>query len=312
MMAEEVTAAATLFTCRTCGPLPRDAFHLSCLDRFIHRCRQCTQAKNKKYFQSAKDTTLKEWRVRKRASGRFAKMISRTELATIFEVHGRRCFITSLPGPLSLLRADPDREFTAANAVPVLSKISFSLPHLPDDALTRWRNMQTGTTTREAAAAPIIGATAEAGVFGAARRLTDEEKGKEERENQVPSFHVAELAVATVSGVRQQKRAHDDDHFVLHDSVTTKERPRHADAEDPPPPLLPPPPAMCGTDDIRAIAASDGSSDTMGREYPASSFDRAKMMEAGRERVRMLVASRKRKASLVAVVDDEDGTARCT
>ena len=143
MMATEEPAAATLFACRTCGPLPRTAFHPSCMSRCIHRCKQCTQAKNKKYFQSAKDTTLREWRIRKRVSG--GLKISRIELAKIFEVQGRRCFITSLSGPLTLLRADPDREFTAANAVPVLSKIASSLPHgLPDDALKRWR-MRIGT-----------------------------------------------------------------------------------------------------------------------------------------------------------------------
>ena len=143
MAMEEEPAAAALFACRTCGPLPRTAFHPSCMSRFIHRCKQCTQAKNKKYFQSAKDTTLREWRIRKRVSG--GLKISRIELANIFEVQGRRCFITSLSGPLTLLRADPDREFTAANAVPVLSKIAPSLPHgLPDDALKRWR-MRMGT-----------------------------------------------------------------------------------------------------------------------------------------------------------------------
>ena len=268
---------------------------------------------------------MKEWSVRKRASGRFAKMISRLELAAIFEVYGRRCFITSLPGPLSLLRADPDREFTAANAVPVLAKISFSLPHLPDDALKRWRSMRTGTAAREVAA-PIIGAAAEAIALGAAR-LLGEENEKEERENEVPSFS----SIAAVSSSRQM--AHD--HFVV------KGQPRHADAdaED-----LPPPPAMCGSNDFRAIA-SDGSEKD--REYHHSiiadktaigandeaphsadagllvppcgndeltqisvsiapaSFDRAEMVKAGRERVRMLLASRKRKASLVAVIDVE-------
>ena len=143
MATEEEPAAAALFACRTCGPLPRTAFHPSCMSRFIHRCKQCTQAKNKKYFQSAKDTTLREWRIRKRVSG--GLKISRIELANILEVQGRRCFVTSLSGPLTLLRADPDREFTAANAVPVLSKIASSLTHgLPDDALQRWR-MRMGT-----------------------------------------------------------------------------------------------------------------------------------------------------------------------
>ena len=128
-----------VFKCSNCGPLPLDHFHPSARTRFIHRCKQCTKAKNAEYFQIAKSTTLKEWRTRRRVSG--GLKLSRLALADIFEAHGRRCFITGLTGPLTLLHADPGQEFSAANAVPVLAKLA-KLPHLPEDALGRWRRLR--------------------------------------------------------------------------------------------------------------------------------------------------------------------------
>ena len=137
-MTEEAPTAA-LFTCNTCGPLPRENFHKSAMSRFVHRCKECTRKKNKEYFQSAKDTTLKEWRMRRRVSG--GLKISKLKLAEVFEIFGRRCFITGLVGPLTLIKADPAGEFTSSNAVPVLSKLA-KLPHLPEASLAQWRRVR--------------------------------------------------------------------------------------------------------------------------------------------------------------------------
>jgi len=138
LMTEEAPAAA-LYTCKACGPLPLDHFHESARTRFVHRCKECTRKKNADYFQAAKGTTLKEWRMRRRVSG--GLKITKLKLAEVFEVYGRRCFITGLVGPLTLIRADPAGEFTSTNAVPVLSKLA-KLPHLPEASLAQWRRVR--------------------------------------------------------------------------------------------------------------------------------------------------------------------------
>ena len=135
----EEAPAAPLFTCNTCGPLPFENFHQSARSRFVHRCKECTKKKNKEYFQAAKDTTLKEWRMRRRVSG--GLKITKLKLAEVFEIFGRRCFITGLVGPLTLIKADPAGEFTSSNAVPVLSMLA-KLPHLPEASLTQWRRVR--------------------------------------------------------------------------------------------------------------------------------------------------------------------------
>jgi len=305
MATEEPAAAAALFACRTCGPLSRSAFHPSCISRCIHRCKQCTQAKNKKYFQSAKDTTLREWRIRKRVSG--GLKISRIELAKIFEVQGRRCFITSLSGPLTLLRADPDREFTAANAVPVLSKIASSLTHgLPDDALKRWR-MRIGTARGQPSATGT-----EVGVV----------HGKELRMEESPFSATEELGVAAVSDGGRREDAHEEERpmrailplpaitTTVAMSEGTYKGHHHAEStsrlinEDAGSNVLrrAPPPAQtisCGDTNeelgggvaatiLRVSVSTD----------PASDDDRAGILEAGRKRLRMLVALKKRNAEI--------------
>ena len=127
------------FDCRECGSLPRTAFHSSSLKRAIHYCKQCIKIKNQKYFKRAKESTIQEWRIRQRVSGKF--QLGRKELADIFAAYGgRMCFVTSLENvPLTLIRADPARDYTVDNAVPVMARIASALDHLPDESLARWR-----------------------------------------------------------------------------------------------------------------------------------------------------------------------------
>ena len=284
MMATEEPAAATLFACRECGPLSRSAFHPSCISRFIHRCIKCTQAKNKKYFQSAKDTTLREWRIRKRVSG--GLKISKIELAKIFGVQGRRCFITSLSGPLTLLRADPDREFTAANAVPVLSKIASSLPHgLPDDALKRWR-MRIGPAAR-VADVRTEELLAVAAVVGDGSRREDAHLSDEHVEEERPMRADLPLPAAVGSG--------NDIHTVAMSEGTKNVH--HAELTSPPPAQT----ISCGdtNDELGGVATIL----RVSVSTTAASDDRAGFLEAGRKRLRMLVASKKRNAE--ARLDNE-------
>ena len=286
MVAAEEPAAATLFACRACGPLPRTAFHASCVARFIHRCIQCTQAKNRKYFQSAKYTTVQDWRVRRRASGKLDR-ISRKELATIFEVHGRRCFVTSLPGPLTLIRADPDREFIAANAVPVLSKLASSLPHLPIDALNRWRSMRTARPTPtqpsidEELPFPVASPPPELAMVAAESGgvHTDEWVGANERPTRADGGGGDLLLCGTED----------------HDETTTSCEKEEAKASDHAGRLFVP--RTCGSDDLDRGAAV-GRVHVSVSKGPASLSDSAEMMEAGRARLRMLVALKKRNASV--------------
>ena len=144
----DVPAEAT-FTCRTCGPLPRSSFHQSCLNAYIHRCIACSSSRNKAYFNAHKDTTLREWRLRKRVRGGLA--IGRLALADLMERHGHRCFISEQPGRLTLIRAAPDLDFTPENAVPVLTAIAAKLQHLPPQALARWRLREGAPATPPAA-----------------------------------------------------------------------------------------------------------------------------------------------------------------
>ena len=148
------TATSSNFDCRNCGDLPRSSFHCSSLRLKIHLCKGCVQLKNRTYFKAAKDTTLLEWRLRRRLAGRLDKL-SRSQLASIFGSLGRQCYITGLPGPLTLMLADPDLPFTSGNAVPVLTTLGRALPHLPHEALLRWR-ARNGTT----AAPPSSGESA--------------------------------------------------------------------------------------------------------------------------------------------------------
>ena len=98
------------FDCRECGSLPRTAFHSSSLKRAIHYCKRCIKIKNQKYFKRAKESTIQEWRIRQRVSGKF--QLGRKEMADIFAAYGgRMCFITSLENvPLTLIRADPEQQ----------------------------------------------------------------------------------------------------------------------------------------------------------------------------------------------------------
>ena len=127
------------FECRECGHLPRTEFHSSSLKRAIHYCKRCIKIKNQKYFQRAKESTIKEWRIRQRLSGKF--QLDRRELADLFAAYGgRMCFITSLKNvPLTIVRADGAGGYTRENAVPVMSRIASVLDHLPDASLARWR-----------------------------------------------------------------------------------------------------------------------------------------------------------------------------
>lgn len=134
-MEDEGTAEAT-FACRACGPLPRSKFHKSCLERYIHRCIECTKAKNRNYFASNKEV-FAAWRMRRRASG--GLQISRVALGEILDRFGRRCHITGLPGPLTLVPADLDLPFAADNAIPVLAKIAKQLASLQASPLLAQR-----------------------------------------------------------------------------------------------------------------------------------------------------------------------------
>ena len=139
------------FECRECGHLLRSEFSPSSLKSAIHICKQCTKIKNQKYFQRAKESTIKDWRIRQRVSGKF--QLGKKELDDIFAAYGgRACFITSLKNvPLTLIRADPARDYTADNAVPVMARLASALDNLPDELLVRWRK-QFGTTAAEPAA----------------------------------------------------------------------------------------------------------------------------------------------------------------
>ena len=146
---------ASLFLCKHCGvQKPKQDFHASCVMRHIHRCKACTQIKNRNYFLSAKDTTVKAWRIRRRVC-RGHKPLSRIQLADVFELHGRQCFITQLTGlPLALIQADPDLPFSAKNAVPVLARLSSALGNLQGDALKRWRESAKSVDEHMAAEEP--------------------------------------------------------------------------------------------------------------------------------------------------------------
>ena len=142
------------FDCRECGSLPRTAFHSSSLKRAIHYCKRCIKIKNQKYFKRAKESTIQEWRIRQRVSGKF--QLGRKELADIFAAYGgRMCFVTSLENvPLTLIRADPARDYTVDNAVPVMARIASALDHLPDESLARWRK-RFGAVAADPAALPL-------------------------------------------------------------------------------------------------------------------------------------------------------------
>ena len=159
---------------------------------------------------------------------------------------------TSLSGPLTFLRADPDREFTAANAVPVLSKIASSLTHgLPDDALQRWR-MQMCTARGQPSAI-----STEAAELLAVAAKEDERPMR------------ADLPLLAAVGC-----GHDIDGNHVHHAESS--RLINADADSV----------------LRRVPPSSGDTNRELGGVSVSTDD----LEAGRKRLRMLVASKKRTA----------------
>ena len=127
------------FLCINCGLKPMQDFDNSCLTWKKHRCKNCIKIKNSRYYEKEKNTTIKERRERQRICRGF-RPFTRIQLADIFEIHGRECYITHRTGrPLSLIRADPAVPFSPTNAVPVLARLSKEIDHLPTEALSRWR-----------------------------------------------------------------------------------------------------------------------------------------------------------------------------